>query len=68
MSEVSVVKEILASDVFIVLETFGGAKYAMPLMLEDGMAKVFYGRDEAEKVAAEECQYGIVVPVTENAI
>jgi hypothetical protein len=45
---------------FIVIEKFGGAEYAIIVMDEDGNNKIFDTREEAQ-AEADDCQDGIVV-------
>lgn len=45
---------------FIVIETHGGAEYAIIITDQDGNNLVFDSREEAEQEAAD-CQYGIVI-------
>lgn len=47
---------------FIVLETFGGADYAIVAINEDGSNKVFDNDGEAQE-EANNCQEGIVIPI-----
>lgn len=49
---------------YIILETYGGADYAIVVMDEDGNNKVFDSLEEAKKEASE-CQSGLVVEINE---
>jgi len=48
---------------FIVIETHGGAEFAIVCMKPSGENEVFNDKKEAEKFARDECQMGIVVEV-----
>ena len=45
------------------IEAFWGAEYAIVFMSQDGENFIFDKKEDAEKFAREECQYGIVVEV-----